>query len=327
MSVDKIPAPDRHQADVHLHIGLEKSGSTSIQHYFRQHRESLAQQKVLYPRSLGYDGHTKLAITIPDFDKIDFLRRQASIVSKQKIRQETESIAVQLGQEIASHKPDAIIISCEQLSARLTTTEEVQRLRDFLSPFARSFRVYLYLRPQEKLIVSRYSTYIRSGGTLSLQEYLKLPRPAFLNYNALITLWATVFQPENLNIRIFSSDTLVDGNAVTDFLHQLKLSKIKFPPADQERSNTSLSASTLERLRRIYLKLPLLQKPRMWPARKLLTALLKQGGKTETIDHSLATAIELQFESENRAVAQRYFQRESLFNNDTSSNQHQTASE
>src|ERR1044071_8432469 len=47
---------------LHLHIGCEKTGTTSIQRFLRANRELLAQTGVLYPRAPGEENQMGLAV-------------------------------------------------------------------------------------------------------------------------------------------------------------------------------------------------------------------------------------------------------------------------
>ena len=302
-----------HAADIHIHIGLEKTGSTSIQKYCSHHRKRLSKKGILYPSSLGQKNHTKLALVLPDYAKIDFLRRQSGITTLQQIRTASQRLQRALRTEIIDCQPHTVIVSNEHLSSRLTTPEEIQRLRTFLLPFARTLTIYVYLRPQEQLILSRYSTYIRCGGTKNFAEYLQLPRPVFLNYASLLNQWSAVFDDNNIQVRLFNRDALEEGNVVTDFIKQLPLADPDLPQADAGSSNISLPIATLEKLRKLYLRLPALQRPAMAKVRRFIIRWLDSSGETLALDRASADIIRRRFDAENRAVAQRFFQRDILF--------------
>ena len=56
-----------------LHIGTEKTGTTTIQHFCTDHRRELLAQGILYPRSLGGPGHKRFAgALLPESLRKDF---------------------------------------------------------------------------------------------------------------------------------------------------------------------------------------------------------------------------------------------------------------
>lgn len=70
---------------IDVHIGTRKTGTTSIQHYCKSVREELLKAGTLYPKSLGLPSNNRLATAFQNADKVDGLRRKASVLSPEAV--------------------------------------------------------------------------------------------------------------------------------------------------------------------------------------------------------------------------------------------------
>ena len=59
---------------VYLHIGTEKTGTASIQHFLSRHYDELREKGILYPKSLGRKSNMKLSAALQNYIKRDDLR-------------------------------------------------------------------------------------------------------------------------------------------------------------------------------------------------------------------------------------------------------------
>lgn len=148
-----------------VHIGLEKTGSTAIQKWLAGHRELLREHGILMPSSIGYPNHTKLVAACLDDGAVDNIKSYqlfAAGSSEQAFRRHVFSA---LQQEIASNRSGwhTLLISSELISSRLSSTSEIQRLLNQIQPHVDRIRFVVFLRRQDQLAVSRFSSILRSG--------------------------------------------------------------------------------------------------------------------------------------------------------------------
>src|SRR5215471_11213896 len=59
-----LPPPLTHPVDVVLHVGMRKTGTSSIQFFLRDNREPLASRGVLYPTTPGRARHYRLSLSV-----------------------------------------------------------------------------------------------------------------------------------------------------------------------------------------------------------------------------------------------------------------------
>lgn len=229
-----------------LHIGGEKTGSTSIQHAFAKKREQLKTQQILYPQSLGERSHLKLYCFASD-GPFDEIKGQLGLRSEADVANFRRTLERDLRSEIERHAPDVLVISNEHSSSRLVTSSEIARVYDLLSRFSPQITVVFYARPQWELLTSAYSTYVKEGGV----QPFGMPAPdelgAKYNYRRILELWASHFGAENIVVRPYDSESLCSRDVISDFCGLAGLPAV----GDSiSRHNTALSVPALEFLRR-----------------------------------------------------------------------------
>ncbi|MEM9146715.1 MAG: hypothetical protein AAGC57_10985 [Pseudomonadota bacterium] len=236
-----------------LHIGTEKTGTSSLQAFFKENRAQLKAKGFHYPRFAGMMNHTALAAyaaadAVRDDLRIDLGVEDAASLSTFRAELERRAAA-----EIAAHAGQVHLYSNEHCSSRLTTTDEVERLRSFLARHYDDIRIAVYLRRQDQVAVSLYSTLLKFGGDRT--EILPDPklRPGYWNYDTLLTLWADVFGRDAIVPRIFDRAELNEGSVVRDFCATWGLGG---GYADVANANESLQPVAGEVLRRLNTAFP-----------------------------------------------------------------------
>ncbi|MFN2138111.1 MAG: hypothetical protein ACK2UK_19300 [Candidatus Promineifilaceae bacterium] len=237
-----------------VHIGTEKTGTTTIQNFLHLNREALQKQGVAYLRSPGPVKNRDLATFCMDEDSVDEHVFTLGIVSAKKRRKWKAAFKRAFEREIRAVGPDihTVIFSAEFFQSRLRTENEVRTLQRLLSPYFETITILVYLRRQDQFAVSFYSTLCRSGSTQpDVLKAINGPDEAYahqfereyysLNYYGLVEKWARVFGRENIVVRIFERGRLRNGDVLDDFR---EVSGIVDTPAFvyPQRLNESLSA-------------------------------------------------------------------------------------
>lgn len=144
-----------------LHIGTEKTGSSSIQEFMRLNDAPLRQQGFLYPRSLGPVNHRKLR---------NYAASTHTHLMGAEVREHPDGIegfrarlVGDFDQEIAETTYRSLVVSDEHFHSALTTLEEIDRLRGFLARVCRTCQVIVYLRRQDELSRSFHCEQIKIG--------------------------------------------------------------------------------------------------------------------------------------------------------------------
>lgn len=182
-----------------VHIGGEKCGSSSIQRFLSRNRRSLLNQNILVPTTPGNINHTKLTVFSESDGHFDSLRRVLQITSDEKLQSFRKDFKSRLYQEVQSSSCQTVVLSNEHCSSRLRSQEEVNRLKQLLTPISKSITIVLYARPQDEVTISAYSTQVKSGVSRPFAFPASYDDAPFATkYLEICQLWASVFGHSNI---------------------------------------------------------------------------------------------------------------------------------
>ena len=291
-----------------MHIGTEKTGTSSVQNFFAENREFLARKGILYPETPGRKNHTGLATAAQDISENSALRKIHGLLDRQSVEEFRRKLIVGLESEYRSRAFKTVIMSGEHCSSRLLQDEEVQWLRNILSPHFDRIKIVTYLRRQDDYLLSTYSTSLKSGGTARLTLPSQHRVEARYDYWPFLSRWARIFGRDAMICRKFERTTLLDGDIVADFLSAVG---IDLDPAFEkpEDVNEALDAEMLEYLRLFNEQVPRFVDKRLNSARANIVPLLSKisTGPLITLPADELAQFMGMFEESNRKVASEYF--------------------
>jgi len=201
-----------------LHIGTFKTGSTTIQSFLHENADALLRQGFYYPHSLGRPNQHGLALyAISDWRETG-LTRHHGIADRADRAEKQKEIKAALDRELESLSGEAsIVIFSNEHLAGLYSNEEITRLKDLLSAHFDEISIIVYLRRQDKRIISDYTQKVRDGYVEELDLLNYLPAEG-RDYAAFLEKWEAVFGRENIHPRIFDRSKFIGGDLVHDFL-------------------------------------------------------------------------------------------------------------
>lgn len=238
-----------------LHIGTEKTGSTTLQRFLGTNRRSLAGQGYLYATSPShrYNNHVKLAAYAAQDEIRDDLRTNLKIVTREDLQRFRTDFRSCLSEEVRTAPPHVhtLILSSEHCHSRLRTREATKRLADLLNDLADEVIVLVYLRRQDEMATSLYSTGLRHGRTdPSIFPKQVQESNTYYNLYNLLERWAAAFGRDALRPRIYSRQDLTNGDVISDFLQTFEIEEgdsLSYPP----RLNESFTVTAQEVVRAI----------------------------------------------------------------------------
>lgn len=232
-----------------VHIGGEKTGTTSLQVALSRSRDELRRRGVLYPTSLtalGEGNHVKLYCFASE-GPLDELKGQFELRSESELEAFRSRVVEDLRSEVEGGNFHTLVLSNEHCSSRLQKPSELERIKALLSAYSDEIRIILYIRPQWDLLISSFSTNVKAG----VPNEFGFPSAKELNgkydYRRIITLWNDVFGKENVAVRRYGSETLKNEDVLAGFAAFCGLGEVVAPVA---RQNVSLPGDALEFLRR-----------------------------------------------------------------------------
>ena len=206
---------------LYLHVGSEKTGTTSIQRALHEHRERLCDLNFYYPKTFAV-GRNLLFATMFHRDPLSIPLWKVGIDayggSQQSLR---DALAVELENELENVRADNLIISSEFLAVRA----EVDQLKAYCDELADETKVVLYLREPVSLLLSVHSTLVKSGGQgfPALDELDRGAIPSRIHAQRNISRLLDHFERSDLHLRLFEKERLVNGSAVDDFVSLIGL--------------------------------------------------------------------------------------------------------
>ena len=225
-----------------LHIGLEKTGSSALQEFLWINRRILLDRyQVWTPDYLGRGSQWLLAVLAYDTAREDDLT--SGLGSPASRRDKLEEVRKKITYSVNHQPAKQFCFSSEHLSSRLVSTEDICRLKVFLSELFDDIEVVVYVREPIRMAISRQSTAVKLG-----YGFLGLPEPSqiaeTLDFKQIIQRWESVFG-KCLRIRLYDEGAR-EFDIISDFQSLIDLSS----PIDSNvirpgRINSSLSWSHL----------------------------------------------------------------------------------
>jgi hypothetical protein len=323
-----------------VHVGLEKTGTTSIQQTLNNNRHRLRKVGFLFPRSPGKTNHTRLVAACLDVGVADNLK--AFLLSR---RGESEAELIfnfkaDFDEELkTAGEWSTLIISSELISSRLHTTSEVKRLVGLLDPHVDDICFLIYLRRQDQLALSRFSSALRAGhtdfgsvlGDLSANAFLQLPAERdsndiveFFNYDHIISRFENLGDNVSVKVELYDSPKGLCDPLRTFYGHLGPSAAGLLPPQEKTvRLNRAMSAEAQYIISLLNTSHPvqLLSGERNMTYRSVLKQVeMEVTGQDRTLQRSDAEAFFELFHDSNERVRERYFPTQAtLFDNDFSS--------
>jgi hypothetical protein len=213
-----------------LHVGFEKTGTTSIQRALKQNRDALAEQDIFLPRSLGEENHKRLAAYAFGSGSTDIaVTSSGRGTTEEEVRQFRSAVARQLATEIEQSSASVAVFTTEDLS-RLYHRSEIERLFELLRPMAQRISVLAFLRRQDLAAVSRYYSLVLGGSTqVSVLPPDDAPVPRYYRYAENLARWAEVAGATNVHVARFPENTSEGFDSVARFMRFVGVDPTDFP--------------------------------------------------------------------------------------------------
>ena len=242
-----------------LHIGTQKTGTTSIQKFLSLNRELLKEQNFLIPKSIdiGNTHHRWITSFAVNAEKHDGFLINLGYESKQQQLQVISAKLKKFREECDKSEPNSRwIISSEHLQSELQTKEAIFKLKHILKESFRKVKIILYIRDPLATTISLWSTQIKYGAKLGR---LPMPRHPLYekvsNHKKTIQNWEAVFSRENITVAKFQKQDFINKDLIQDFCYRSGITyseKFKLPKI----ANKSLSLLGMKSLGYINRYLP-----------------------------------------------------------------------
>ncbi len=301
-----------------LHIGTDKTGTTSIQEFLHLNRNRLADRGTLFTRSCGEINNHFLAVAAYDLAQRDDLTANLGLQSDNDLTVYQQLLQARLRKELRGAHARRVVFSSEHLQSRLKTDRQVDRLRRFLADAGLpSARVIVYLRDPADLAYSLHSTAVKSGhagpgpcrpdsedGTGYDPAYFQ----NVCDHRSTIERWERVFGTGNVLPRLFRRESFVGGDLLRDFIAAAGLPALAYQFPTQH--NEALDFLGLEIMRRFNAHVPAFVSGAPNPLRGKVYGWFEKyftDGEKQNQAPEIRQAYDAFFRESNEWVRQRFF--------------------
>ena len=309
-----------------LHIGTEKTGSSSLQTLLSSNLLTLRKQGFLYPKAVMntfyYENskfilHSPLAAYSLEDDDIQDIHLYNGVPERLSVADFRTELEEKLRNEIAGFDGHTVIFSSEHLSSRLVKPAAVRRLKDFLGEHLTIFQVVVYIRNQCDMYYATLNSTVKAGNVIDLQA----PPPDGLwadpryDYRQILSLWGEVFGHDSLVVREYDKNKFRHGDICRDFAEFFNLDFLLNKPAPSR--NRSYGQTRFCFVNRLNRTLPMLRNNRLNPFRSNLGTYLDDIAIDEpSVPRVMPRKLRARFKKINKDLAERYFNGVELFRDD-----------
>lgn len=187
-----------------FHIGTEKTGTTTVQRWLTDNRETLLPHGVFHSRVLGEMNHQKIYLWALPEDVADAGFGHVGIHSLAARKAFRDALPGDLGAEIEAARAagcHTFVISNEHCHSRLRSQEMVDALKALLAPQFDEIEILCSLRPQIDVAVSLASTASRVRRPVNRIYFRRASENnLYYNYDKLVERWEAAFGPGNVTL-------------------------------------------------------------------------------------------------------------------------------
>jgi len=203
-----------------LHIGTEKTATTTIQNWLYENEENLSSGGVALTRTADVNNNYKLASYFSGaLDDLVFMHGIRTADERDRFYENFEAeLSAELRAKSQNHH--TILFTSEHLQSRMVEASHIQKLKTFLDQFFDEYTIACYFREQSEMRKSIYSTQLRidySGKIESFSRKIETD-DHYYNFLSMFEKWESVFGLKSLKPRIFERDKLKNGDIRHDFI-------------------------------------------------------------------------------------------------------------
>ncbi|RBW46963.1 hypothetical protein DS885_05500 [Psychromonas sp. B3M02] len=292
-----------------VHIGTEKTGTSSIQNALFENKVLLLKAGFYFSQCAGNRNNIQFPLSCMGHDREDedhYFTRNGITTSQQR-GQYYNDLKKNFVDEVNALKDiHTVIISSEHFHSLLVNVQEVETFKALLGNMFSSIKIVCYLRDQVATCISHYSTRIKTGDSDELSTFIQRcsPQNPYYNYLDLLDRWSAVFGKSNLVVDLFDKKNLKNNDIVDDFFYKIEFDAPQAKIVRSKQINQSLNYIGQCLLKAINSD-PTIKKPLNPAVSKFIDT--QYSGKAGNVDGPTYQRLFQQFKVINTQVALKYF--------------------
>lgn len=231
-----------------VHIGMPKSGSSSIQSFLAGNGKRIRQQGFYYPAIFGLPGQQRLALYAKDLREQDGTRQRRNLHSRFRIDSQADltsfrtDLEQRLDSDLKALDPAVHTVFFSAVQLYGLTPGEIGRLKALLEPHFDEIRILVYFRRQDEVLISSVTTALIHGSTLRARDlFTELSSSYELDYDLVADRWAEAFGRDAMMVRLYGDKNMLSGDMISTLCETVGLQDAEDlvrPP----RMNASINA-------------------------------------------------------------------------------------
>jgi hypothetical protein len=297
-----------------VHIGTEKTGTTSIQKYLFQNRKKLRTAGFHFLQSAGSTNNRALPAYFVAEDRFDDFYRDEGITTLEAKAEFRKQFLEKFENEIGAlpKSVHTVVISSEHFHSRLRSTQELDKVHEFFTSYFDEIKIICYLRDQVSTCASFYSTGLKSGNPATFTEFFQrcTPENYYFNYYDVLSNWERCFGFDSLDVSLFSRKSFLNNSLLDDFTAKLDPALIGVLNNEIAIENESLNPIGQAMARGLNLALPVRRsRPELAQIRDKCKASIYQKFRGTGRQPSLATQQKIyrDFTESNELLRKKFF--------------------
>jgi len=202
-----------------IHIGMPKTGTTSLQGALNSNRQLLINQGILYAKADFTGAHHDIAQWVRLEKDKDFLLQFFKEAVEEYKKNNCTRIVISSEYFFYSIKNPGII---EKQDCYKKIRKNLQMLKEVI-PDDFTVKIIAYLRRQDLALDARYNQQVKYSNSFDLtpmEVKEKIIAQHYFDYELLLKVWADLFGKENVIVRAYEKQQLPEGTVV-DFLSNI----------------------------------------------------------------------------------------------------------
>lgn len=195
-----------------VHIGMHKTGTTSIQEYFYANRTAV---DILYP-DLGDANHSVPLFSMFYCTPENYYIHSINKLNKDSVIRYNLQMKNSLEKQINISNKEDVLISGEDLIYLEKT--DLEKLKEFFRTYYENIEIIAYTRSLNEYLSSALPENLKNEGDTDFNLEKLFP-----NYKKLFLKFIDVFGKSNVNIFEFNKFKLKDNDIVSDFCSKISI--------------------------------------------------------------------------------------------------------
>jgi hypothetical protein len=224
-----------------LHIGYNKTGTTSIQKFCHKNREILLKEfGIYYPNTYVSEAHYIYSCALREYFP--------SWVPKE-LRVSADNLFLNLKAELETIKPQKVLMSSEDF---ILIPHKLNKVVEYLT--TDEIKIILYIRRQDKMIESMYTQGVKmfesNNFSISMISSIDVDLDFYRYIKTLEDSFRDLVNKDfKIDIRIFFKDMYKDWDVIDDFCNAIGINKSVFQE-EEIKENVSITPTSTEALKR-----------------------------------------------------------------------------